>query len=164
MDGLNTGPVWDGSEISKELSAIFTNYDNSNYLLSSYLKTIPLNRVLSKFFKNNNGQSKDDSILLPVYYSTRYNTLIANRFIENAKIRQAIAKQYGIKIIQFLQPNVFVNYDETYLTGKMKTYFENAKNQRHNYPEIYSKILESHAGYIDFSTLFNFYPCPAIHR
>jgi hypothetical protein len=90
--------------------------------------------------------------------------MIANRFIQNAQIRGAMADLYGVKTISFLQPNAYINSPSHYLSDFSRMYLESneGKNMHDNHLAIYTNVLNSNAGFKDLSYLFDNCNNPAI--
>lgn len=164
MDGVNTGPVYDGSEFSGNIAEKFQYDENGNNVGVRLLVYLPITKLAYSLLRGSNLLHNDDTTIFPLEYFKEYNTIITNRFIQNAMIRKSIADLYGVKIIQFLQPNVFINYDLKLLSDplKRKMNSENGRLLRTNYAQLYSALLAANAGYIDLSFLFNSYHFPAL--
>lgn len=162
MDGLNTGPIWDASEFSVGFSErLKLDEINNNVSFWSFIKGLPLNKLITSILKRDYKKNFDKSLICPIEYSANYNNQIINRFIENAKIRQSIADNYGIEIIHFLQPNIFALKDTFAYSNIIDSISKKDSviyMMKHNYPVLYDAIEKSNKGFINLCDLIKTYP------
>lgn len=159
MDGVNIGPIYDGSDFTRNIAQRFGQQEEYNvwnqlaliqWLKGSYKKEID-------FFESPNED------LVPLGESSDYNDYITQRFIQNAKLRQVVGEAYGVEVIQFLQPNAQYDYDAAKFSEAIQGYMQSdwAKEQAANLSIIFKDVLEADAGYKDLQGLFESYGKPA---
>jgi hypothetical protein len=165
LDGINVGPEHDGSEFSSRIAQRFNTNEIEISDLPKFIKALPAIRLIEgrklpslDIFKTDNYD------MARIETSAEYNSMIANRFIQNAQIRGAMADLYGVKTISFLQPNAYINSPSHYLSDFSRMYLESneGKNMHDNHLAIYTDVLNSNAGFKDLSYLFDNYNNPAI--
>lgn len=165
MDGVNTGPLYDGSDYSKGIAQRFKNELSLKELTHLLALKIPLVKFLlkDKIFERTFINDKDD-VLRPFEFYPEKNYILVNRFFENAKIRKALADIYNVEIIQFLQPNSIINYDYSLLEGFPKELTKSEKTNlvRKSVQEIYQNIIDKNVGFIDLSHLLVSYKKHAV--
>jgi hypothetical protein len=156
MDGLNVGPPYDGSEYTLDMADRFENHPNNDYVRLIY--NLPLFKLIMP--EKSIEESKTEPLQLILAYDSMFNQKYANKLIENAVLREAIGKLYHVKVLTFLQPNVFYNYDTRQYQSEL---FEKSfkENYFHNYSEIYKQVQESDK-LVDLSNLLTEYGQPAI--
>ena len=161
MDGVNLGLPFDGSEFAPHLARGFRYTSTGTADFKMLLTYLPVIKLIARI----KGQPH------PVFDESAYfeNTeqfiqIISNRFVENAKIRQALADLYDVEIIQFLQPNPFIGYDERHLLPNQVEMMESedGKRVKHYFSEVYEKVLEADVGYHDLSKLWLEYDHPVL--
>lgn len=165
LDGINTGPIYDYSEQSKYIAYKVNN--TNNIKVSEIISVLP---IVEYFNKSKNKitleNRNEDEVIYPFDFDEKYNHYIIERFIQNAKLRLSIAKLYNIEILQFLQPNTFLNYNYSYFPAQSKKEREILSNNnsfiRSNYKELYQAVMRSNTGYVDISFLFTTYNKPAL--
>lgn len=165
MDGTNFGAPFDASEFSSKISHRF-NYNGiklSDY--SKFISLFPLIKLIKKesIFEETDFSNDDEEFdMLDINYTSDYNDLIVNRFIENARIRKSIAELYGVHIIQILQPNPYFEYNNEFFSETVQKWMSGGTMAKKNYQYIYDKIIDSKIGFTDFSGLLTQYNKPAI--
>lgn len=95
LDGINTGPVHDGSEFSSRIAQRF-HFDGITFGHAvDVLRAMPLPKLIrgeplikTDLFKTDNYDMAE------VEFSDEYNGIMVNRFVENARIRKAIGELY----------------------------------------------------------------------
>lgn len=165
MDGVNTGPIHDGSEFSSRISERFNfnGYSLSNVIDALY--QMPVLQLIRNDYKKKYDLFKTDNYdIAEIEFSNEYNDLISNRFIENAILRNLIANEFDIDILQFLQPNGYINHPEEKQSWFGKKYLKSTEGLmlKSNMTQIYEKVLRNEKGYIDLSYLFDTYKHTAI--
>lgn len=157
MDGVNTGPAYDGSDISHDISSRFDQQEAS-FSFRKMLGQLPLVRFLqSQSFQSPLGDADLGPMELP---GGKYNDIMTSRFVENSRIRKSVSESYGIDIIQVMQPNVFVKYDFKHLNDFHRRHI--SKETIQNYQNMYQGVLHSDTSFVDFSRLFDEYGKPAL--
>lgn len=159
MDGINTGPIWDCSEFTPAISKRFGL--GQRELISNSLQVFPVVKLANLLTGNGFLQFSADSIHLPIEYSAAHNAPIANRFIQNALIRKKIAELYGVRIIQFLQPTIYITGKDHFLYAPLNQDAREdpmLRNALSNYPDVYHRIQANSNDYIDLSGIINAYP------
>lgn len=161
MDGVNTGPVYDGSEFSGEMAFRF-NYTGTLLLdIIRLLSQLPLIEML-----RSNEEPKDDPVMFPAESSDKHNHQLANRFIENFRLRKKIGDLYGVPVVQCLQPNVFIDYNYNYFPPDKKAMLETHRSKmeaiKKNYAFIYRETLATDTTIVDLTGLMRSYQRPAL--
>lgn len=166
MDGYNIGPEYDGSDFSGIISQKFKFDGYQLRDLRYILGNLPIIKLIKKepYFDEIDFAKADEYDIADIGSSSDYNHLIANRFIENAKIRKVVADAYGIPILQFLQPNSYINYNSNLLSPMVSKWLsgEESSLMKDNYTYIYKKTTSATENFIDLSYLFYEYKKPAI--
>lgn len=165
LDGINTGPIFQGSEFSKDIAhRVYFNNDFKSILIET-LFSLPIMKLVIHYKRKSIYTNSRDFDLTPLEFGTENQYLIYNRFMENAKLRELISKEYNVPIIQFLQPNSMMYYKYELLTGLPKKLYledENFININNNYRALYDSLVVNNSGFIDISNLFELYPRHAV--
>lgn len=110
MDGVNTGPVYDGSEYADGIAQRFAYTGPKPADVWALLQQLPVVQLFKPYEPNRTYEGRTDEVF-PVEYSTRYSALLAQRFTANAQLRQWLGQQYGVPVVQFWQPSTYVAYN-----------------------------------------------------
>lgn len=165
LDGINTGPIFQGSEFSKDIAhRFYYNNDFKNVFVET-ISSLPVMKLFILYKRRYIYTSNRDFELTPLESGTESQYLIYNRFMENARLRELISKEYNVPILQFLQPNSMMFYKYELLTGlPQKLYLEDKSFSliNSNYRELYNSLVENGSGFIDISNLFESYPRHAV--
>ncbi|MFN8261757.1 MAG: hypothetical protein U0X41_12535 [Chitinophagales bacterium] len=167
MDGVNTGPLTDGTEFSQYISSNLEFFNTgivSNFRKLTY--SLPLFKliVFANFKLIDTHEQKSEDIM-PFYTNSPNKRYITSQFIQNARLRMQIAALYNVRILQFLQPNTLLGYKKEYLTKKPLSVFSDSVNIMKTgeaYKALYDAVLQSGCGYIDLSDLLRKYQGPAV--
>jgi len=160
MDGVNIGPLYDASDFTRIIAQKFSEKNEEDIL-----GRLAIVKLMNGSYKEEIDFFQAENVdFVPLESSSEYNDLVANRFIENARIRNAIAQLYEVQILQFIQPNGNYNYPISFCNDFGKEYFQNegAQNVSANLDLIFRKVNEAEAGYINLNNLFRSYNKPAI--
>lgn len=155
MDGVNTGPTYDASEYSLGIAERFNDRGFTSDELPGFISLLPVIQLINNSYYKLDRLESDESTGFPFEISSDYNNKIAQRFIVNAAIRATIGKMYGVKVVQFLQPNVFVNYNVQLLTDMQREKIDTL--QQKNFRKLYELVNAANAGFTDLSSLFDSY-------
>jgi hypothetical protein len=160
MDGVNVGPPFDGSECSLGLAERFA-FDDTRNDYTKIMHRLPLLRWLAPDKSlEESSLIKKETFELILGADSFYNRKYANRIIENAALRKLIGAYYHVKVITFLQPNVFYDYDNQHFASKV--FLKNVSQKYFdNYREIYRQVKAS-GQLFDLSGLFSVYGQPAV--
>lgn len=159
MDGINTGPPFDGCEYSLGIAERFERRDNEFNLIETLRKT-PLMKALNKQEKlDNTGLTKEEPMRLILAADSLYNYMYANRIVDNTKLRRLIGDMYGIPVISIIQPNIFYSYNTKFTNERFRKTIDPQIFK--NYKIIYNQLKMSKT-MIDYSELFNAYGKPAV--
>lgn len=165
MDGVNVGPVYDGSEFSSRIAQRFNLGPAGLHSLPDVLADLPAVRLLKGQGPESLDIFKTDNYdMVRIETSAEYNAIIAQRFLENARIRQAMGKLYGVPVLSFLQPNGYINYPYEHFSAFGKEYISSPEGRglKANYTDIYGRILGADTLFTDLSFLFDTYGHHAI--
>ena len=160
MDGVNIGPHYDASDFTDIIASKF-NIRDPGFSLGDFAVI----KLLKGTYKNELDLFQTENVdFIPLETTSEYNDMIRNRFVENAKIRKQIAALYGVKILQFIQPNGNMNYPISFCNNFGKEYFKNVgpQNVSKNLYDIFEKVLAANVGYIDLASLFETFNKPSI--
>lgn len=159
MDGVNTGPVYDGSEYAAGIAQRFT-YQGPKYSdVWALLQQLPVVQLFKPYEPNRTYEGRTDDVF-PVEYSTRYSALLAQRFTANAQLRNWLGQQYGVRVVQFWQPSTYVAYNRNWLTpGAQKAINDTVLA---NYQNITQQVLQTDSNFINLVPLFAQYNKPAV--
>jgi hypothetical protein len=166
MDGINTGEITDGTEFSYLISPKIELFNTSSFeFLIKFFTHLPISKLL--FYLNlkliNNEHNEKTFFMLETNSNEHY--YIINQFINNAKLRKAIADLYEVDIIQILQPNSLLGYNINFLKKESLIFFNyknNINKVSNNYKKLYSSIIKEKCGYIDLSYPLYEYKKPAL--
>ena len=160
MDGINTGPRFDGSEFSRGIEQRFNQNPDAPVGFLKYIIRLPVFRYLRQEFRLTNFMEGDMKETYPFEADSGCNQLIVNRFIENARIRKAIGKLYGVEVVNLLQPSTYVQYNEEWLLPKHKESI--TAEQKRNFQYLYQTLRTQDSLFVDLSGLFLLYNKPAV--
>jgi hypothetical protein len=155
LDGVNIGPPYDGSDFTDLIAQRF-EANNTSKGVSQW----PLLQLITGSYRQDIDFFQSDGIAFtPLEKTTEYNEMIINRFVENAKIRKALAELYEIEIIQILQPNGKMNYPMEYANDFVSTYYgyDGAQLNSENLTAIYDGVLRADSSYLDWRSMFSEY-------
>ena len=159
MDGVNTGPIYDGSEYAAGIAQRFSYTGPQPADVWPLLQQLPVVQLFKRYEPNRSYEGKSEEVF-PVEYSTRYSTTLANRFTANAQQRQWLGQQYGVPILQFWQPNTYVEYNNEWLTAGARAVINDTVQA--NYRAITQQVLAADSSFINLVPLFAQYGKPAV--
>lgn len=160
MDGVNTGPQFDGSEFSRTMAEkLQTNPDFASSL-KQLINTLPVVKILQFNPSDYSFADGNAEETYPLEINGQYNDKIVNRFRVNARLRKKIGDLFGVKVINILQPSTFVYCPLEFLTQKQKSSITDilSKNSR----ILYQKLTQEDSLFISFDGLFNEYNLPPV--
>ena len=160
MDGVNIGPPYDASDFTRIIAQKFNENKDADLLGS-----LAIVQLLKGNYKEEIDFFQTENVdFIPLETTSEYNDMIRNRFVENAKIRKQIAALYGVKILQFIQPNGNLNYPVSFCNDFGKEYFqkEGTQNVSKNLGLIFDQVNLAEVGYVDLTNLFQVYNKPAL--
>jgi len=152
MDGVNIGPPYDGSDFTRQIAQKFNQNEEVDVLGS-----LAIVKLWNGSYKEEIHVFQTENVdFVPLESTTSFNEMVANRFVENARIRSEISELYGVPILQFLQANGNLNYPLAFYKENLLEDFksEGAKNVSKNLSLIFEEVLEANVGYVDLSGLF----------
>jgi len=159
MDGVNTGPVFDGSEFSRGIAERFETNQNGPISLMRFVMQLPVFRLIRQSYNIDNYMEGDSRETYPFEADSSTNRLIVSRFKHNARLRNVLGQMYGVKVINILQPSTYVKYNYSYLKPAQNELItdEVKRNYRYLYADLKKDSL-----FIDLSSLFDEYGKPAV--
>lgn len=159
MDGINTGPLYDGSEFANGIAQRFAYTGPKPADVWALLQQLPVVQLFKPYEPNRTYEGRTEDVF-PVEYSTRYNHMLAQRFVTNAQLRNWLGRQYGVPVAQFWQPSTYVEYNRNWLTpGAQKAINDTVQA---NYQIITKQVLQADSSFINLVPLFAQYNKPAV--
>lgn len=168
LDGLNTGPITDVSEFSRNMEEGIHRLQTQDGFLSRLASAFPLVVVIQLLRGKDTADllTDADTIDHPLVGEDVNEVsinFITQRLVQNYRIRQVLGQLYGVPVVQVLQPNSMMGYNPDFMTQAQKDALAKVPNQKiyDAYATVYKNVL-AQANYIDLSNLLQQFNKPAL--